>query len=141
MNYALAVKDFDSRMEKYVQNQIAEKKKRDELNDSLQKSLRKRQQKDTQQYQLKQIERKNNSIRSDIKNQKSLDKHLANDDLLKSQEIVKEEYTAKKLRQEKTRKMLDEQIRQARYYKESLSLDEKQYALNAARIKTVLNKY
>lgn len=128
-------------MEKYVQNQIAEKKKRDELNDSLQKSLRKRQQKDTQQYQLKQIERKNNSIRSDIKNQKSLDKHLANDDLLKSQEIVKEEYTAKKLRQEKTRKMLDEQIRQARYYKESLSLDEKQYALNAARIKTVLNKY
>ena len=128
-------------MEKYVQNQIAEKKKRDELNDSLQKSLLKRQQKDTQQYQLKQIERKNNSIRSDIKNQKSLDKHLANDDLLKSQEIVKEEYTAKKLRQEKTRKMLDEQIRQARYYKESLSLDEKQYALNAARIKTVLNKY
>ena len=128
-------------MEKYVQNQIAEKKKRDELNDSLQKSMRKRQQKDTQQYQLKQIERKNNSIRSDIKNQKSLDKHLANDDLLKSQEIVKEEYTAKKLRQEKTRKMLDEQIRQARYYKESLSLDEKQYALNAARIKTVLNKY
>jgi hypothetical protein len=108
----------------------------------LREKLKKQRLKEIQDFQVQQMSEKKHVFHMAKAHEKLLSKDIISKDLsnMKSMDKIERELKIKKMTAVK--EMLDEQLRQDLVVKQSkFGLDTKEYALNAAKIRSVIDKY
>ena len=141
-NHAISVKILDKSHNDYVHLKMKDKLANDELEYSIRQKIKLQKMKEIQAYQRLQMSEKQNKQLSSDHMDRILSKEIVSRDLSQMSTFDSTEKLHRRQKAELARKLLDEQIQADQEFKNStLGLDSKEYALNANKIRRVIEKY
>lgn len=142
-NHAISVKILDKRHNDYVNLKMKDKIANDELEYSVRQKIKQQKMKDIQAFQRLQMSEKiANKHLSYINLDRILSKEIISRDLSQMSSFDSTEKLHKRQKTELAKKLLDDQIYADQEYKISTSgLANKEFALNAGKIRRVIEKY
>lgn len=141
-NLAVTTKRQDKDFNSYVHKNMRTKEENDELMHNLSTSIRKQKLKETQDYQILQMDEKKNIKRMSLDQARSSGQGLSSINIGNLKQFDSSVKEKKAMRTNMIKKMLDDQIRSDQELKlKNLSIDGKEFALNAGRIRKLVEKY
>jgi hypothetical protein len=141
-NLAVTSKQVDKKFNDYVHQQIKNKQMQENMAYNLRETIRKKKLKEIQEYQKVQMSEKNNIKRVSLDHEKLVAKDIIARDLhfMNTFDSAEKAHRLSKINQSK--KLLDDQIRMDNEHRlGNLGIEGKEYALNAYRIRKIIEKY
>lgn len=141
-NLSVVAKSLDKVHHDYVFKHIKNKQIEEEAIHKMREEVKRNKMREIQEYQRQQMTEKKHLKRASIDYDKQISKEIVSHDLIQQKTFDSIERETKARRINAAKEMLDQQIRMDNLYRQnSIGLDSKEYALNATKIKTVLDKY
>ena len=141
-NHAIAISQFDKNFNEYVHKKMKDREQNEETQFQIQQAIKKQRMQEIQEYNKLLMTEKKMKLKSLVDQEKMLSQSIIKHDLTHQKTFDSSEKMTKRQKTDMARKLLDEQIRADNELRNSLEgLESKEYALNANRIKHVIDKY